>query len=119
MQGFFLLTLNSMITVEQFENMINQLGDVEKSPHFEAVSYKVNKKIFATLNEKAHRACVKLNEIDQSAFCAYNAQVMYPVPNKWGKHGWTNISLELIEEEMLSDALQTAYGLILKGKTKK
>ena len=105
-----------MISSTYFTEYANSLPDVQQAPHFENVSFKIKGKIFATLNEKENRACVKLNFIDQSVFCAYKKEVMYPVPNKWGKHGWTNISLLLIPQEMLHDALQTAYAEVSKPK---
>jgi hypothetical protein len=62
-----------------------------------------------------------LSEIDQDVFSGfdkkqktndskdYSESVIYPVPNKWGKHGWTNVNLKTVNEEMLIDFLTTAY----------
>lgn len=59
-----------------------------------------------TLDEKDHQAVLKLNEIDQLVFSTYDpAIIIYPVPNKWGKQGWTVVELK----EMLRDALKCAY----------
>lgn len=91
---------------------------VEEHPHFDKRSFKVNNKIFVTLNLAEKRACVKLSEIDQSSFCSYKKEVMYPVPNAYGKQGWTLISLELVPDEMLGDALNTAYEFV-KSSSKK
>ena len=107
-----------MISKERFLELVFNLDNVEERPHFDIPSYTINKKIFVTLNYKENRACVKLNEMDQDAFCAYSKDVMYPVPNKWGKHGWTNINLLNIPEEMLEDALKTAYETVKTGKKK-
>ncbi len=98
--------------------MALSLPETDEHPHFENASFRVRKKIFATLNEKHNRACVKLTELDQSTFCLYDKEVMYPVPNKWGKQGWTNINLAKIPEEMLKDALETAYHTVNAGKKK-
>lgn len=100
------------------KGLIN-LERVEEVPHFDKVAFKINQKIFATLNLKEKRACVKLTEMDQDAFCLYRKDVMYPVPNKWGKQGWTNINLMTIPEEMLEEALKTAYETVKSGKRKK
>ena len=59
--------------------------------------------------EQAQRATVKLNLIDQDVFSSFDRAVVYPVPNKWGSQGWTNINLALIESEMLQDILVCAY----------
>ncbi len=71
-----------MSNIAFFQSVVNNLDDVDTLPHFEVVSFRYKKKIFATLNAAANRACVRLSEIDQSAFCAYRKDVMFPVPNK-------------------------------------
>lgn len=107
-----------MSDIAYFQSVVNNLDDVGTEPHFEVISFRYKKKIFATLNTAANRACVRLSEIDQSAFCAYRKDVMYPVPNKWGKLGWTNINLDNIPDEMLKDAIETAYLHLKSGKKK-
>lgn len=102
---------------KKFRENLNKLEGFDEQDHFENKAFKIKKKIFATLNLKESRACVKLNEIDQSAFCSYREDVMYPVPNKWGKQGWTLINLKTIPDEMLEDALRTAYETV-KAKKK-
>lgn len=111
-----------MASLKFYSTMALSLPEVVELPHFEKTSFRVGKKIFATLDKEKGIGCIKLSEIDQSAFCAFDKLVIYPVPNKWGKQGWTNINIALIGEEMLEDALKTAYcqvapkalGLLLK-----
>lgn len=83
--------------------------EAEEAPHFEKTSFRVKKKIFATLDEKEHLVCLKFNEIDQSVFCSFDKTVIYPVPNKWGKQGWTLVELKKVKKETLLDALTTSY----------
>ncbi len=80
-----------------------------EQPHFEKLSYRVNKKIFATLDVAGNIACVKLREIDQSVFCLVSPAVIYPVKNKWGKQGWTIIELAGVNKPLLKDLLTKAY----------
>ena len=80
-----------------------------EGPHFGKISFRVAKKVVATLNVKENRICVKLSEIDQSLFSTFDRTVIYPVPNKWGKQGWTLINLQKVAEETLVDALTAAY----------
>lgn len=82
--------------------------EVKEEPHHEVTSFKV-KKIFATMNEKEKRMTVKLTLLDQDVFCSFDKNVIYPVPNAWGKQGWTNINLRTIRKEMLKDILTVAY----------
>ena len=55
------------------------------------------------------RATVKLSESDQDLFCLFDKTIMYPVPNKWGKQGWTHINLKAATEEICLEALTVAY----------
>ncbi len=81
----------------------------EEQTHFEKPSFRVKKKIFMTLDEPKNIACIKLSEIEQDIFCTIDANVIYPVPNKWGKQGWTLINLKLIKKELFVEALTTSF----------
>ena len=83
--------------------------EVTEIPHFEKTSFRVNNKIFATAVPEHSRATVKLSPADQDVFCTFDSTVIYPVPNKWGKQGWTHINLLTVKEEMLTEILKTAY----------
>ncbi len=80
-----------------------------EQPHFDKTSFRVSRKIFATLNVKFQRVTIKLSAKDQDLFTIYDPTIIYPVPNKWGKMGWTQIDLTRVPEEMLYDALVAAY----------
>jgi hypothetical protein len=75
-----------------------------------------NKKIFATFDEKNNRTVLKLNEIDQSVFCASSEMIFYPIPNKWGKQGWTIVELSKVRPEMFEDALIRSYENVISKK---
>lgn len=99
-----------MVSQSAFREMALSLPGAEEQPHFHLASFRVKKKIFATLWEKENRAMLKLSLIDQSVFCAYeNGTVFFPVPNAWGKKGATFVDLAKVKKGMLKDALTTAY----------
>lgn len=104
-----------MISIEKFKQLALSFPNANEEPHFEKTSFRINKKIFATLNTKENRATIKLNEIEQSVFCA-NQKYMFPVPNKWGKQGWTHINLNTTPEEMCLDALKISYTALVSKK---
>ncbi|MES2266884.1 MAG: MmcQ/YjbR family DNA-binding protein [Bacteroidota bacterium] len=85
------------------------LPEVTEEPHFEKTSFRVNKKIFATVVQQHSRATVKLSPAEQDIFCTFDNTVIYPVPNKWGRQGWTHINLQTVKEEMLTEILKAAY----------
>ncbi len=78
-------------------------------PHFEKTSFRIKKKIWATLDEPNQRACLKLSLVDQSVFCAFDQSIIYPVNNKWGQQGWTLVELTKIKKNMLKDIATMAY----------
>lgn len=108
-----------MVTSNTCRQLAMALPNATAAPHFEKESFKINNKIFATLNVAEDRACVKLSPIDQSVFCQFDKEVMYPVPNKWGTQGWTLINLKKVKKSMLQDALRTAYDEVLKKSNSK
>ena len=94
---------------EVIKHIALSFPQTSEQSHFEKPSYRIGKKIFATYNLKENRICVKLSEIDQNVFSSFDPTVIYPVPNKWGKQGWTLVNLETISQELLYGALLAAY----------
>ena len=80
-----------------------------EQPHFELTSFRINNKIFASLNIKNQVACLMLTPIDQSVFVVLDKSIIYPVPNKWGKMGATYFELKKVRKGMLKDALTLAF----------
>lgn len=107
-----------MVSIENFRKMILLFDHIEELPHFEKTSFRVHKKIVATLNVKAKRVVVKLSEIEQSVFSAFDKTIIYPANGAWGKQGWTIIELDKVKKEVLKDAIQTSYNNVVT-KTKK
>lgn len=98
-----------MVSIKAFRQLALAFGETEEQPHFEKSSFRVRKKIFATLDALQHKAVLKLSPIDQSVFCAFDSAVIYPVPGAWGKGGWTIVELKKVPKGLLQDALITAY----------
>ncbi len=105
-----------MVNIETFKQLALSFPEATEQPH-EKTSFRVNKKIFATLDIKNNRACLLLSEIDQSVFSAYDQSVIYPVPNKWGKQGATFVELKAVPKSMLKDAMTQAYKKAIAKKT--
>ncbi len=109
-----------MVTVESFIKLALSFQDVVEHSHFDKMSFRINNKIFATLDVDKNQACVKLSEIDQFAFSSTGADpAIFAVPNKWGKQGWTFLNLGKIDESSCLDALSTAFREVQKKKLQK
>ena len=100
---------NTLVDIETFRQLALSFPETIEQSHFDKTSFRVKKKIFATLDIKNSRACLMLSEMDQSVFCAYDKSIIYPVPNKWGRHGATFVELKMVRKTMLKDALKQAY----------
>ena len=98
-----------MVTDEQFRDFALSLPASDEAPHHEHRAFRVKKKIFATLNAAHRRATLRFSAEIQDVFSAISKGAIYPVPNKWGKHGWTHIDLETAEWELCEDALKNAW----------
>jgi len=105
-----------MVDIKTFKQLALSFSGVEEQPHFEKTSFRVKKKIFATHAADSNLICVKLSEIDQSVFCAFDKTIIYPVDNKWGKQGWTLVDIKKVRKDMLVDILTTAYKEVTSGK---
>ena len=105
-----------MVSIETFRKLAMSFPNATEEPHFEKTSFRINKKIFASFDEKNDRAVLKLNEIDQSVFSASSEMIFYPIPNKWGKQGWTIVELSKVRPEMFEDALIRSYENVISKK---
>jgi predicted DNA-binding protein (MmcQ/YjbR family) len=83
--------------------------EVIEQPHFEKTSFRVNKKIFATLDFEKNKATFKLSPIDQSVFHDFDPNRIQPATGAWGKQGWTIFELTGLKDEMIIDALTLSY----------
>ena len=98
-----------MISVDTFRQLALSFPGTIELPHFEKTSFRVNKKIFATLDTNKKIASLKLSPTDQSVFCLVDKNIIYPVPNKWGQQGWTLFELAKMKKALMKDALNVAY----------
>jgi predicted DNA-binding protein (MmcQ/YjbR family) len=98
-----------MVSLDTVRKLALSFPEAEEMPHFEKASFRVKKKIFATLDVKQKRSVVKLSAIDQSVFCDYDNTIVYPVKGSWGKQGWTIIELKKVPKKLFQDILMTSY----------
>jgi predicted DNA-binding protein (MmcQ/YjbR family) len=108
-----------MVSIKTFRALALSFPETSEQPHFEKTSFRVGKKIFASYDDKNKRACIKLSEIDQDVFSSYNKEIIFAVPNKWGKQGWTLIDLKKVPKEMFVGILTTAYFEVATNKLTK
>ncbi|OOG77630.1 MmcQ/YjbR family DNA-binding protein [Algoriphagus sp. A40] len=101
-----------------FRSFSLSLPESTEAPHFEKTSFRVRNKIFATFDFQTKLACLKLSEKDQDLFSLFDSKVIFPVPNKWGKQGWTFAKIDHLEVEVIKDLLCAAYNQVAPEKLK-
>lgn len=106
------------MTSDAFRALALGYPEVMEAPHFELASFRIRKKIFATLVEDQGLACLMLTPEDQDVFVAMGRPAVYPVPNKWGEKGATYVQLADVDDGLVADALAAAYQS-KAGRTKK
>jgi hypothetical protein len=106
-----------MVNIKTFRQMALTFPDAEEAPHFHKASFRIKKKIFATLTPETGEAVVKLSPIDQSVFCTIDNEMIFPVKGSWGKQGWTMLNLKKIKKSILADALTCAYSEVAPKKS--
>jgi hypothetical protein len=106
-----------MVSISVVRNVMLSFPETVELPHFEKASFRLGTKIIATISERDKKVCVKLSEEEQALFSSHDPQVIYAVPNKWGKQGWTFIELTRIKKPVLVAILSAAYEGILKKKS--
>ena len=72
-----------MITPSTVRQLALSFDETVELPHFDRTSFRVRNKIFATMLERENIAVLMLSTIDQSVFCAYDSDMMYPVGLKY------------------------------------
>lgn len=98
-----------MVSITSARAMALSLPETIEGSHFHIADFRVNKKIFASIHEDKGLMMVKLSPQEQSVFCAFDKEIIYPVPGGWGRNGATFIRLKKVKKSMLLDALTVAW----------
>ena len=101
-----------MVSSKSFRNWAKSFTGVTEQPHHNKTSFRVQKKIFATLDEKYRRCSLVLPSVEQSVYCTYDKEIFHPATGAWGRQGWTIIELSQVPAAMLKEALKKAYNHI-------
>jgi hypothetical protein len=97
-----------MATAADFRRIALSLTGTSEAPHFDRAAFKV-KRIYATLAADRLTANLKLSPDEQEFKCLLAPDAFAPVPNAWGRQGWTTVTLKQIKVAELKDALETAW----------
>ncbi|MBI3434827.1 MAG: MmcQ/YjbR family DNA-binding protein [Proteobacteria bacterium] len=104
-----------MANADDMRRIARTLSGTTEAPHFDRTAFKVAK-IYATLASDGQTANLKLAPEEQEFKCLLAPDVFAPLPNAWGKQGWTTTRLAALDVAELSNAIEMAWRHALPKK---
>ena len=97
-----------MGTGEDLRRMALALEGTVEAPHFDRAAFRVAR-IDVTLAADGRTANLRFTPDEQELKCMLAPESFAPVPNAWGKQGWTAAKLSELSAAELKSALETAW----------
>jgi hypothetical protein len=98
-----------MTSEAQVRAMALAFPEASEAPHFEATSFRIRTKIFATLGERELPLVVKLRPDQQAMMTETQPKVFVAIPGHWGRAGWTSVKISAADTAAVRHALALAY----------
>ena len=98
----------AVATGEDLRRLALALEGTTEAPHFDRAAFKVAR-IYATLSADGRSANLRFTPDEQEFKCMMAPEAFAPVPNAWGRQGWTTADLSKLSLAELNDALTTAW----------
>jgi predicted DNA-binding protein (MmcQ/YjbR family) len=105
-----------MLNAADIRALALALPAAEEAPHFEATSFRVKGKIFATMGEDEGRMTLKLDPEDQHNLVESNPDAIAAVEGYWGRSGWTTVIYGTLEPEFVTALLRMAWARVAPKK---
>lgn len=97
-----------MASADDVRSIALALDGTSEAPHFDRAAFRVAR-IYATLAADRQTVNLKLSPEEQEFKVMMNPAAFAPVPNAWGRQGWTTVTLAQIQTDELAAALQMAW----------
>jgi hypothetical protein len=97
-----------MANADDLRRLAFALDGTTEAPHFDRAAFKAAR-IYATLAPDGLTANVRFSPEEQEFKCMLAPDAFRPIPNAWGRQGWTVATLAALTEAELQDALETAW----------
>ena len=97
-----------MATANDLRRIAFGLEGTTEAPHFDRAAFKVAR-IYVTLAADGKTANFKFTPDEQEFKCMLAPEAFAPVPNAWGRQGWTTATLSKLKVAELKAALETAW----------
>ena len=97
------------MTPAQARGLATTFPEAVEQLHFHKASFRVAKKIFATMDEADAHMVVKLTADQQAMMTEVRPDLYRTVPGAWGRQGWTIVRLQAADAASLRHALTMSY----------
>ena len=104
-----------MATGNDLRRMALALEGTTEAPHFDRAAFKVAR-TYVTLAADGRSANFKFMPDEQEFKCMLAPEVFAPVPNAWGRQGWTTLTLAKATAADLQAALEMAWAHAVPAK---
>ena len=107
-----------MATGKDLRRIALSLAGTAEAPHFDRAAFKVAR-IYVTLAADDRTANFKFTPDEQEFKCMMAPEAFAPVPNAWGRQGWTTAELSRLSAAELKAALETAWAHAVPKKRRR
>jgi hypothetical protein len=97
------------LTLSVLKQLVANLPSTKVKENGNITAFYVKAKVFITYNHQHNRSCAKLSASDQALFTKVGKGSVEPVPNKYGKYGWTLLYMQTIDPKLYEAVLTMAY----------
>ena len=97
-----------MSTGRDLRRIALALEGTTEAPHFDRAAFKVAR-IYVTLAADGRTANFKFTPDEQEFKCMMAPEAFSPIPNAWGRQGWTAAKLSALTIDDLTAALEMAW----------
>ena len=104
-----------MADAADLRRMALALPGTTEAPHFDRAAFKVAR-IYVTLAADGLSANLKFSPDEQEFKCMMVPEAFAPVPNAWGRQGWTTVELARLGLAELANALEIAWAHAVQRK---
>jgi hypothetical protein len=96
------------LTLDEIFGLALTLPEAVRASHFDNPDFRVRNKIFAS-SARPDVLVFKLTPEQQEMLTTTTGEVFFPIPNKWGKQGWTNAWIDKLDKPTALSALWMAW----------
>ena len=97
------------VTHDDFRRIALGMKDAAESAHMDHPDFRVSNRIFATLHADNEWGMVILTPDQQQRFVQEAPKAFVPEKGAWGLQGCTAVRLDIVDEELLGEAMTLAW----------